>query len=103
MAVIGMTELLLDTTLAPEQWEYAHTVRSSAEALLGILNDILDFSKIEAGKLELERVEFSLRENLGDALKTLAVRAREKGLELLYEVAQETPEWVVGDPTRLRQ
>ncbi len=101
--VIGMTELLLDTPLAPEQWEYAHTVRSSAEALLGILNDILDFSKIEAGKLELERVEFSLRENLGDALKTLAVRAHEKGLELLYEVAQETPERMVGDPTRLRQ
>jgi signal transduction histidine kinase len=68
--VIGMTELLLDTPLAPEQWDYAHTVRSSAEALLGILNDILDFSKIEAGKLSLEQVEFPLRESLGDALKT---------------------------------
>src|SRR5262249_40094777 len=101
--VIGMTELLLDTKLTPEQWEYAHTVRSSAEALLGILNDILDFSKIEARKLELERVEFSLQESLGDALKTLALRAHEKGLELLYEVAPEAPEFVLGDPIRLRQ
>jgi PAS domain S-box-containing protein len=101
--VIGMTELLLDTELSSEQHEYATTVRSSAEALLGILNDILDFSKIEAGKLELEQMEFSLRESLGDALKTLALRAHEKGLELLYDVHPETPDTVVGDPTRLRQ
>ncbi len=101
--IMGMNSLLLDTTLTPEQCEYATTVQSSAEALLGILNDILDFSKIEAGKLDLEQVEFSLRESLGDALKTLALRAHEKGLELLYEVQSEAPDMVVGDPVRLRQ
>jgi len=98
--VIGMTELLLDTTLAVEQWEYAHTVRSSAEALLGILNDILDFSKIEAGKLELERVEFSLRESLGDALKTIALRAHENGLAAVSPEAKSAAsvmEWAMSD------
>ncbi|HXG18176.1 MAG TPA: PAS domain S-box protein [Methylomirabilota bacterium] len=101
--VLGMLGLLLDTNLTPEQHEYVQTAYSSAEALLGILNDILDFSKIEAGRLELEAVEFSLRESLGDALKTLAVRAHEKGLELLYDVHPETPDAIVGDPIRLRQ
>jgi CheY-like chemotaxis protein len=98
-----MTELALDTALTPEQREYLETARASAEALLDLLNDILDFSKIEAGKLELERVEFSLRESVGEALKTLALRAHDKGLELLYEVKPEVPDMVVGDPTRLRQ
>jgi len=101
--VLGMLGLLLDTNLTPEQHEYTQTAHSSAEALLGILNDILDFSKIEAGRLELETVEFSLRESLGDALKALAVRAHEKGLELLYDVHPETPDAIVGDPIRLRQ
>ena len=101
--VIGMTELLLDTTLNSEQREYAETVKSSAEALLALLNDILDFSKIEARKLDLESMNFSLRENLGDAMKALAFRAHQKGLELLYEVATDVPDPVVGDPSRLRQ
>jgi two-component system sensor histidine kinase/response regulator len=101
--VLGMTELLLDTELTLEQREYATTVHSSAEALLSLLNDILDFSKIEARKLELEHTDFSLRESLGDAIKTLALRAHQKGLELLYEVMPEVPDIVVGDPARLRQ
>jgi PAS domain S-box-containing protein len=101
--IIGMNELLLDTTLTPEQREYADTVKSSAEALLALLNDILDFSKIEARKLDLDSTDFSLRENLGDAMRALAFRAHQKGLELLYEVAAEVPDTVVGDPSRLRQ
>ncbi len=101
--VIGMTELLLDTSLTSEQREYAETVKSSAEALLALLNDILDFSKIEARKLDLESVNFSLRENLGDAMKALAFRAHQKGLELLYEVAADVPDLVIGDSSRLRQ
>ena len=101
--IIGMNELLLDTTLTAEQREYAETVKGSAEALLALLNDILDFSKIEARKLDLESVDFSLRENLGDAMKALAFRAHQKGLELLYEVAADVPDIVVGDPGRLRQ
>jgi two-component system sensor histidine kinase/response regulator len=101
--ILGMTELLLDTPLSAEQRDYAQTVRNCTEALLGILNDILDFSKIEAGRLELEAVPFNLRDTLGDPLKALAVRAQEKGLELLYEVHPTVPEEVVGDPTRLQQ
>ena len=101
--IIGMNELLLDTSLTVEQREYAETVKSSAEALLGLLNDILDFSKIEARKLDLESVDFSLRENLGDAMKALAFRAHQKGLELLYEVAADIPDALIGDPGRLRQ
>jgi PAS domain S-box-containing protein len=101
--IIGMNELLLDTTLTQEQREYAETVKGSAEALLALLNDILDFSKIEARKLDLESVDFSLRENLGDAMRALAFRAHQKGLELLYEVAPHVPDMVVGDPGRLRQ
>lgn len=101
--IIGMNELLLDTSLTQEQREYAETVKGSAEALLALLNDILDFSKIEARRLDLEAVDFSLRENLGDAMKALAFRAHQKGLELLYEVAADIPDTIVGDPSRLRQ
>ena len=101
--IIGMNELLLDTPLTAEQREYAETVKGSAEALLALLNDILDFSKIEARKLDLESVDFSLRENLGDAMKALAFRAHQKGLELLYEVATDVPDTVIGDPGRVRQ
>jgi len=101
--ILGMTELLLDSPLTPEQRDYARIVYQSAEALLQILNDILDLSKIEAGKLTFEEVDFSLSESVGDTLKTLAVRAHEKGLELLYQVDPAVPEVVRGDPTRLRQ
>jgi two-component system, sensor histidine kinase and response regulator len=101
--VIGMSELLLDTRLDTEQREYAETVRNSAEALLAILNDILDFSKIEAGKLELECVDFSLRESIEETVRALAIRAHEKGLELLYDVKPDVPDVLRGDPVRLRQ
>ncbi|MDD2337895.1 MAG: ATP-binding protein, partial [Geobacteraceae bacterium] len=101
--VIGMAELLLDTELSREQQEYVHAVRSSAEALMSIINDILDFSKIEAKKLDIESVDFNLRDGIGDILQTLGLRAEEKGLELAYEVSPEVPDAVVGDPGRLRQ
>src|SRR5262249_15020421 len=80
--VIGMTELALETALTPEQRDYLSTVKTSAESLLSILNDILDFSKLEAGKFSIETVVFSLRDILGITLKTLALRAHDKGLEL---------------------
>jgi PAS domain S-box-containing protein len=102
-AVIGMTELVLDTPLTAEQRDYLEIVRKSADSLLGVINDILDFSKIEADKMDLDRVPFDLRELLGDTLSTLALRADQKGLELIGRVAPEVPEVVVGDPNRLRQ
>jgi signal transduction histidine kinase/PleD family two-component response regulator len=101
--VMGMTDLALETSLTPEQREYLETVKGSSEALLVVINDILDFSKIEAGRIELETAEFDLRECLESALRTVAVRADEKGLELLCEVAPEAPEIVNGDAGRLRQ
>jgi two-component system, sensor histidine kinase and response regulator len=81
--VLGMTALTLDTDLTPEQREYLTLVKTSADALLGLLNDILDFAKIEAGKLTLDPVPFALRDTLGAPLKTLALRAHEKGLEVI--------------------
>ncbi len=101
--ILGMTELALDTELDPAQREYLNAVKYSAECLLTILNDILDFSKIEVGKLSLDPIEFNLRDHLSQAMKTLAARAYEKNLELAYFVPQEIPEYVVGDPIRLRQ
>lgn len=89
--ILGMTDLALDTELSAEQCEYLTLVKSSGETLLGLLNDILDFSKIEAGKLTLETVPFRLREPLGSTLKTLGMRAFEKGIELTYRVAQRCP------------
>jgi len=102
-AVIGMAELLLDTRLAGEQREYLLALKDSAESLLGLINDILDFSKIEAGKLELLPAEFEPREVLGDTLRTLGVRADQKGVELAGHVAKGVPERLVGDAPRLRQ
>ena len=101
--VIGMTGLLLDTPLTPEQKGYAETVRGSGEALLSIINDILDFSKIEAGKLDLEIVPFDLRSALEDVVELLAVKAHEKKLELLLRYAPEAPREFLGDPGRIRQ
>jgi PAS domain S-box-containing protein len=101
--VMGMTDLALGTDLTPEQREYLETVKMSGDSLLTVINDILDFSKIEAGKVDLEALDFDLRDSLESTLKTLAVRADEKGLELLCEVAPEVPEIVRGDSSRLRQ
>jgi signal transduction histidine kinase/CheY-like chemotaxis protein len=101
--VIGMTDLVLDTDLTEEQRDYLETVKSSADSLLTIINDILDFSKIEAGRLELDPICFNLRDNLDEALRTLAVRAHEKNLELLCEWQADVPDYVVGDQVRIRQ
>ena len=101
--IIGMTELALDTELTTEQREYLDTVKLSADTLLDLINDILDFSKIEAGKLDLDPVDFSLRDNLVDTLKTLAVRAHQKGLELAAHILPDVPDELIGDPVRLRQ
>jgi two-component system sensor histidine kinase/response regulator len=101
--ILGMTELALDTPLTPQQRDYLATAKTSAESLLSLLNDILDFSKIEAGKLDLDAVPFRLRDLVGGALKTLAVRAHEKGLELAHAVHPAVPDIVIGDAGRLRQ
>ena len=101
--VIGMSGLLLDTELTAEQRQYAQLVRSSGEALLRVINDILDFSKIEARKLELEVLDFNLRATLEDAAELLALKAEEKGLELVCMIDPATPLWLRGDPGRLRQ
>ena len=91
-AVIGMAELLLDTPLRPEQREYLVTLKDAAESLLGLINDILDFAKMEAGKLELQAEEFDLRDVLGDTLRTLGLRAHQKGLELACRIAPRVPD-----------
>jgi len=101
--VIGMTGLLLDTTLTDEQRHYAETVRASGESLLGLINDILDFSKIEAGKLDLEILNFDLQILLEDFVAALAVQAHGKGLELVCGMSSEVPVLLQGDPGRLRQ
>ncbi len=101
--IIGMTSLLLDSQLTPEQRDYTETIRLSGDQLLTIINDILDFSKIESGKLELEQTEFSVRECVEGSLDLLAPRVAEKGLDLLYEIADGVPGTVGGDSTRLRQ
>jgi CheY-like chemotaxis protein len=101
--IIGMTELALDGDLNDEQRECLTTVRSSADSLLSILNDILDFSKIESRKLDLEAIPFSVRDLIGQSLKPLAVKAEQKGLELLYDVHPDVPEGIIGDPVRVRQ
>lgn len=101
--VLGMAGLLLDTELTAEQYEYASLIRSSGDALLGVINDVLDFSKIEAGHMELEQIDFDLRSSLEDVAELMATNAQKKGLELPLRVHHELPERVQGDPGRFRQ
>src|SRR6185503_18724273 len=101
--ILGMTELALDSPLTPVQREWLSTVKSSAKSLLAILNDVLDFSKIESRKLELEQAPFVVRHLLSDAIKPLALRADQKGLELITDIAADVPVAVSGDSVRLRQ
>jgi PAS domain S-box-containing protein len=102
-AILGMNELALDTPLTEQQRKYLTVMQSSAEALLGVTDDLLDFSKIEAGKMELDRAPFSLRAVLNDTLRSLALRAHRKGLELVGCVHPDVPDALVGDAGRLRQ
>ena len=101
--IIGMTDLVLDSEITEDQRDSLATVRTSADTLLSILNDILDFSKIESRKLDLESVPFSPRSAIADALKPLALRAHQKGLELMCDIDPDVPAGVVGDPTRIQQ
>ena len=101
--VIGMTELLAATPLTDRQHHFVNTVRRSGETLLALINDILDFSKIEAGKLELDCVDFDLRDTVEELATLFAERAHHKGIELVCALEDETPSVVRGDPTRLRQ
>ncbi len=101
--IMGMTELTLDTELTEEQREYLGLVQSSADALMVVINDLLDFSKIEAGKLEFDPIVFDLRAALSETLRTLLPRARQKGLELTWEVESGVSARLLGDPGRLRQ
>ena len=101
--VLGMTELVLDTDLQPIQREYLDMARSSANCLLTIINDILDFSKIEAGQIDLDSQDFDLRDALGATSKSLALRAHQKGLELVCDVAPDVPDRLLGDSHRVAQ
>ena len=101
--VMGMTELVLETDLTEQQRDYLSTVKTSADALLMVINDILDFSKIEAGKLELEEVSFNVRDHMEEIARALAMRAHEKGLELISHVRADVPEYLSGDMLRIRQ
>lgn len=102
-AIIGMTELSLDEAIPDQVRDYLETAKDSAEVLLRLLNDILDFSRIEAGRFELDEAKFNLRETLEETVKTLAMRAHEKGLEIALHMPHDIPDRLVGDPVRLRQ
>ena len=101
--IIGMTDLALSTSLTDEQYDYLSTARSSAEDLLVIINDILDYSKIEAGKIDLASEQFNFREVFGDSMKSLAISAHRKSLELAFHLDAKVPEALIGDSVRLRQ
>jgi two-component system sensor histidine kinase/response regulator len=101
--ILGMTELALGTQLTEEQREYLEMAMMSAHSLLGLINDLLDFSKMEAGEMELESIEFNLRSTLENTMGTLALKAHEKGLELICHIRPDVPTALVGDPGRLRQ
>jgi PAS domain S-box-containing protein len=101
--VIGMTSLLLDTPLTDEQREFTQVIRQSGEGLLVVINDILDYSKIEAGNMELEWLPFDLQESVESSIELLALKAREKKLDLVYLIEPDVPAWIYGDMARLRQ
>lgn len=101
--IIGMTDLALDTELSREQREYLGMVKTSADSLMQVLNDILDFSKIEAGKLDIESVPYQLGRSLDNTIRILSARAEQKGLELIWQMAPDVPDTLIGDPGRLRQ
>jgi two-component system sensor histidine kinase/response regulator len=101
--IMGMTELVLDTELDTEQRNYLNVAKVSADSLLSLINDILDYSKIEAGKLEVDSIDFNLGNCLGETMKTLSLRAHQKGLELAFEIDPHVPDGLIGDPGRLRQ
>jgi PAS domain S-box-containing protein len=101
--IMGMTELVLDTDLNPEQRTYLNLAKTSADSLLSLINDILDYSKIEAGKLEIDAIAFNLGDSLGDTMETMSVRAHQKQLELAFQIDPDVPGMLVGDPGRLRQ
>ena len=102
-AILGLSHLALKTTLNPKQLDYLTKIQSSAGSLLNLINDILDFSKIEAGKLDIEKVSFDLGQVVDDVASTVAFKARERGLELVFHIARGTPRGLVGDPFRLGQ
>ncbi|MDM7911967.1 MAG: ATP-binding protein, partial [Methanotrichaceae archaeon] len=102
-AIIGMTSILMEEPLTPEQRDFVETIRSSGSALMAIINDILDFSKMEREKVELELQPFDLRRCVEEAVEMVSTQAAEKGLDLAYAFDKDTPEAIVGDPTRLRQ
>ena len=101
--IMGMTELVLDTELDPEQREYLNLAKMSADSLLSLINDILDYSKIEAGKLEIDAIDFNLGDSRGRHDEDAELRAHQKGLELAFEIGPDVPDALVGDPGRLRQ
>jgi two-component system, sensor histidine kinase and response regulator len=101
--IMGMTELVLDTDLEPDQREYLNLAKVSADSLLSLINDILDYSKIEAGKLDIETIDFNLSDCIGETMKTLSLRAHQKGLELAFQIEPDVPDALAGDPGRLRQ
>lgn len=101
--IMGMTELTLATNCTDEQREYLELVKTSADNLLIVINDILDFSKIEAGKLELEEIDFDLRDMMSKTMKLLALRKKDKGIEMILDIDENIPKVIVGDPGRLRQ
>jgi len=101
--IVGMTELALATDLSPEQHEYLSMIKYSADSLLTVINDILDFSKVEAGKLDFDPICFNLRDSLEETIRLVAFRADHRGLEIVCDVANEVPEFIEADPTRLRQ
>jgi len=101
--IIGMTELLLNSKLVQEQRNYLNIIKTSSDALLILINDILDFSKIEAGKMELEKIEFNLRTTVELVIDTFSLKANQKAIELILEIKEDVPDYVKGDPRRLRQ